>query len=216
MTAQAAGTDRCTADARAIAGPLAALSITASLERSACLAGCLQVNAEGVFRYAYIPWFAQALQVLALSGVHGVAVDVWVSDMTMHRLQCLHTRSATRAISSATAAAALASTATHRQVLLPACRPERTTGFWKLISIQSLYCRSRRTSSAALLGIAAVLVLRMLARLLQLHQMLDIASYTAQVDVQLCAAGLAHGAHHLACCLTSIDRCSAHRQCLCF
>jgi hypothetical protein len=40
---------------------------------------CLQVNAEGVFRYAYVPWFAQALQVLALSGVHGVAVDVWVS-----------------------------------------------------------------------------------------------------------------------------------------
>ncbi|KAF8057760.1 BAM3 [Scenedesmus sp. PABB004] len=35
------------------------------------------VNAEGVFRYAYVPWFAQALQVLALSGVHGVAVDVW-------------------------------------------------------------------------------------------------------------------------------------------
>eukprot|EP00882_Tetradesmus_deserticola_P026776 GHRQ01029570.1.p1 GENE.GHRQ01029570.1~~GHRQ01029570.1.p1 ORF type:complete len:238 (+),score=52.08 GHRQ01029570.1:382-1095(+) len=35
------------------------------------------VNAQGVFRYAYIPWFAQALQVLALSGVHGVAVDVW-------------------------------------------------------------------------------------------------------------------------------------------
>lgn len=40
----------------------------------------LQVNAEGVFKYAYIPWFAQALQVLALSGVHGVAVDVWVSS----------------------------------------------------------------------------------------------------------------------------------------
>jgi hypothetical protein len=38
-----------------------------------------QVNAEGVFQYAYVPWFAQALQVLALSGVHGVAVDVWVS-----------------------------------------------------------------------------------------------------------------------------------------
>ncbi|KAF6248347.1 glycoside hydrolase superfamily [Scenedesmus sp. NREL 46B-D3] len=38
------------------------------------------VNAEGVFRYAYIPWFAQALHVLALSGVHGVAVDVWVGD----------------------------------------------------------------------------------------------------------------------------------------
>lgn len=41
----------------------------------------LQVNAEGVFRYAYVPWFAQALQVLALSGVHGVAVDVWVSTL---------------------------------------------------------------------------------------------------------------------------------------
>lgn len=40
----------------------------------------VQVNADGVFRYAYIPWFAQALQVLALSGVHGVAVDVWVSE----------------------------------------------------------------------------------------------------------------------------------------
>jgi hypothetical protein len=39
----------------------------------------LQVNAEGVFRYASVPWFAQALRVLALSGVHGVAVDVWVS-----------------------------------------------------------------------------------------------------------------------------------------
>jgi hypothetical protein len=97
MTAQAAGIDRCTADARAIAGSLAALSTTTSLERIACLAGCLQVNAEGVFRYAYIPWFAQALQVLALSGVHGVAVDVWVSDLTMHPLQCVHTRSAARA-----------------------------------------------------------------------------------------------------------------------
>lgn len=43
------------------------------------LVSCVQVNADGVFRYAYIPWFAQALQVLALSGVHGVAVDVWVS-----------------------------------------------------------------------------------------------------------------------------------------
>jgi hypothetical protein len=47
---------------------------------------CLQVNAEGVFRYAYIPWFAQALQVLALSGVHGVAVDVWVSALTTNWL----------------------------------------------------------------------------------------------------------------------------------
>lgn len=33
------------------------------------------VNSEGVFRPA--PWFIQALQLLANSGVHGVAVDVW-------------------------------------------------------------------------------------------------------------------------------------------
>lgn len=45
----------------------------------------LQVNADGVFRYAYIPWFAQALQVLALSGVHGVAVDIWVSCSSLQR-----------------------------------------------------------------------------------------------------------------------------------
>jgi hypothetical protein len=43
------------------------------------VAVAVQVNSDGVFRYAYVPWFSQALQVLALSGVHGVAVDVWVS-----------------------------------------------------------------------------------------------------------------------------------------
>eukprot|EP00882_Tetradesmus_deserticola_P021251 GHRQ01023005.1.p1 GENE.GHRQ01023005.1~~GHRQ01023005.1.p1 ORF type:complete len:252 (+),score=40.23 GHRQ01023005.1:382-1137(+) len=48
------------------------------------------VNAQGVFRYAYIPWFAQALQVLALSGVHGVAVDVWVSDDVSTKLRVVH------------------------------------------------------------------------------------------------------------------------------
>jgi hypothetical protein len=37
-----------------------------------------QINCEGVFRYASVPWFAAALQLLANSGVHGVAVDVWV------------------------------------------------------------------------------------------------------------------------------------------
>lgn len=40
---------------------------------------CMQINAEGIFRYASVPWFAAALQLLANSGVHGVAVDVWVS-----------------------------------------------------------------------------------------------------------------------------------------
>ena len=38
----------------------------------------VQVNADGVFRYAASPWFSQALRLLANSGVHGVAVDVWV------------------------------------------------------------------------------------------------------------------------------------------
>jgi hypothetical protein len=41
-------------------------------------AGPRQINADGVFRYASAPWFAAALQLLANSGVHGVAVDVWV------------------------------------------------------------------------------------------------------------------------------------------
>eukprot|EP00798_Chlamydomonas_sp_ICE-L_P001537 gene1537-32915_t len=35
------------------------------------------VNADGVFRYASASWFSQALQVLAASGVNGVAVDAW-------------------------------------------------------------------------------------------------------------------------------------------
>lgn len=35
------------------------------------------VNHEGVFRYATASWFSQALHLLAASGVHGVAVDVW-------------------------------------------------------------------------------------------------------------------------------------------
>jgi hypothetical protein len=34
------------------------------------------VNAEGMFKAA--PWLLQALQLLAASGVHGVAMDVWV------------------------------------------------------------------------------------------------------------------------------------------
>ncbi|KXZ55155.1 hypothetical protein GPECTOR_3g303 [Gonium pectorale] len=37
----------------------------------------LQVNSEGVFRYAGSAWFLQALQLLVASGVHGVAMDFW-------------------------------------------------------------------------------------------------------------------------------------------
>ena len=39
----------------------------------------LQVNADGVFRYASSKWFSAALQRLAATGIRGVAVDVWVS-----------------------------------------------------------------------------------------------------------------------------------------
>jgi hypothetical protein len=46
-----------------------------------------------VFKYAFVPWFAQALQVLALSGVHGVAVDVWVSSCAEVEGRCHSTAS---------------------------------------------------------------------------------------------------------------------------
>ena len=36
------------------------------------------MNGEGVFRYANSKWFIQALQTLAATGIHGVAVDIWV------------------------------------------------------------------------------------------------------------------------------------------
>ena len=35
---------------------------------------------EGIFRYASAAWFHQALATLANSGIHGIAVDVWVSQ----------------------------------------------------------------------------------------------------------------------------------------
>lgn len=37
------------------------------------------VNADGVFRYASSKWFLPAIRQLAATGIHGVAVDVWVS-----------------------------------------------------------------------------------------------------------------------------------------
>ena len=36
------------------------------------------INADGVFRYASSKWFNAALQDLKDTGIHGVAVDVWV------------------------------------------------------------------------------------------------------------------------------------------
>ena len=42
----------------------------------------VQVNRQGSFQYASTSWFARALGLLQASGVEGVAVDVWVSDLT--------------------------------------------------------------------------------------------------------------------------------------
>jgi len=38
----------------------------------------MQVSSDGQFRYANSRWFAAALERLEKSGVHGMAVDVWV------------------------------------------------------------------------------------------------------------------------------------------
>ena len=37
-----------------------------------------QVNADGIFRHASSRWFHHALEALVSSGVHGIAIDVWV------------------------------------------------------------------------------------------------------------------------------------------
>ncbi len=39
----------------------------------------MQVNSDGMYRYAASEWFNRALAALACSGVRGVAIDVWVS-----------------------------------------------------------------------------------------------------------------------------------------
>lgn len=38
----------------------------------------MQVNSEGIFRYASSKWLCRALETMRVSGVRGVAVDVWV------------------------------------------------------------------------------------------------------------------------------------------
>ena len=45
----------------------------------------LQVNSEGMFRYASSKWFTQALKTLVGSGVHGIAVDVWVTQFLLNK-----------------------------------------------------------------------------------------------------------------------------------
>lgn len=51
--------------------------ITSDAKKLCC---CVQVSSDGQFRYANSRWFATALERLKLSGVHGMAIDVWVSS----------------------------------------------------------------------------------------------------------------------------------------
>ena len=44
----------------------------------------MQVSSNGQFRYANSKWFASALERLKVSGVHGMAIDVWVSPLLIH------------------------------------------------------------------------------------------------------------------------------------
>ena len=58
----------------------------------------MQVSSDGQFRYSNSKWFASALERLKLSGVHGMAIDVWVSPLLIHSLSVaflVHTRSFT-------------------------------------------------------------------------------------------------------------------------
>lgn len=48
------------------------------------------VNAEGVFRYGTASWFVDGLKELKKSGIHGVAVDVWVGNNTYISKRCLN------------------------------------------------------------------------------------------------------------------------------
>ena len=43
----------------------------------------LQINSDGMYRYAASEWFNRALAALACSGVRGVAIDVWVSHRSL-------------------------------------------------------------------------------------------------------------------------------------
>ena len=54
-------------------------NLTQSTADAYTLCCCMQVSSDGQFRYANSRWFATALERLKLSGVHGMAIDVWVS-----------------------------------------------------------------------------------------------------------------------------------------
>ena len=60
-----------------VCAPLASLC-PAGAGSAALTWDAVQVTQDGVFRYAASAWFHQALATLSNSGVHGVAVDVWV------------------------------------------------------------------------------------------------------------------------------------------
>jgi hypothetical protein len=47
------------------------------------------VDGKGVFRYANATWFHQSLEQLQMSGIRGVAVDVWVRDRATKSAACM-------------------------------------------------------------------------------------------------------------------------------
>ena len=49
----------------------------------------MQVSSDGQFRYASSRWFATALERLKVSGVHGMAIDVWVSLLALTCVLCI-------------------------------------------------------------------------------------------------------------------------------
>lgn len=62
--------------------PTGTFSMNCFMEALRFISRLLQVSAEGVFRFGSTPWFSRCLSVLSMTGVEGVAVDVWVSAVT--------------------------------------------------------------------------------------------------------------------------------------
>lgn len=67
--------------------------------RTSCVpVACPQVNSDGVFKFAAVPWFTQALQLLVASGAYGVALDVWVGAADGHTSLCACARASAAAV----------------------------------------------------------------------------------------------------------------------
>jgi len=86
---------------------------------------CMQVSSDGQFRYANSRWFAAALERLEKSGVHGMAVDVWVGAVPQ---SCLFI-----ALPSEVSAAVC-------MLCLAATQQYMMQGYWQLPGPRDCYC----------------------------------------------------------------------------